>query len=85
METQRPRLIEGLTRLGCQVVPGAANYLLFRLPGTEDLKERLLRRGVLVRSCANYRGLGADWYRVAVRQAADNERFLRILGAELEE
>ena len=85
VETQRPRLIEGLTRLGCQVVPGAANYLLFRLPGTEDLKERLLQRGVLVRSCANYRGLGADWYRVAVRQAADNERFLRILGAELEE
>ena len=85
VEAQRPRLIEGLTRLGCQAVPGAANYLLFRLPGTEDLKERLLRRGVLVRSCANYRGLGADWYRVAVRQAVDNERFLRILGAELEE
>ena len=82
---ERPLLQEGLERLGCRVIPGGANYLLFRAPGVTDLKERLLRRGVLVRSCANYRGLGPDWYRAAVRQRADNERFLRILGAELEE
>ena len=84
LDAQRPLLTEGLTRLGCQVIPGAANYLLFRLTGVADLKERLLRRGVLVRSCANYRGLEPDWYRVAVGQAENNERFLRILGAELE-
>ena len=84
LDAQRPLLTEGLTRLGCQVIPGAANYLLFRLTGVADLKERLLRRGVLLRSCANYRGLGPDWYRVAVGQAENNDRFLRILGAELE-
>ena len=74
-----------LAALGCEVIPGSANYLLFRPAGVTDLKERLLRRGVLLRSCANYRGLGPDWYRAAVRQPADNTRFLRILGAELEE
>lgn len=82
---ERPLLQAGLERLGCRVIPGSANYLLFRAPGVHDLKERLLRRGVLVRSCANYRGLGPDWYRAAVRQRADNERFLCLLGAELEE
>lgn len=85
LEVQRPLLAEGLSRLDCRAVPSSANYLLFRLPGVTDLKERLLRRGVLIRSCANYRGLGPDWYRISVHQAADNERFLRILGAELEE
>lgn len=85
LEVQRPILEQGLTRLGCQVIPGSANYLLFRLPGIRDLKERMLRRGVLLRSCANYRGLGPDWYRAAVRQPADNEAFLRMLNAELEE
>ena len=85
LEVQRPLLEQGLTLLGCQVIPGSANYLLFRLPGICDLKERLLHRGVLLRSCANYRGLGPDWYRAAVRQPADNEAFLRILRAELEE
>ena len=82
---ERPLLQAGLEGLGCRVIPGSANYLLFRARGVTDLKERLLRRGVLVRSCANYRGLGPDWYRAAVRQRADNERFLRMLGAELEE
>ena len=85
LEQCRPMLGQELARLGCHVVPGEANYLLFRLPGVSDLKERLLRRGVLVRSCANYRGLGPDWYRVAVRQEKDTIRFLRVLGAELEE
>lgn len=85
LECQRPLLKQGLEKLGCQVVPSQANYLLFRLPGVPDLKERLLLRGVLVRSCANYRGLGPDWYRVAVRSEDDNNRFLRIMGAELEE
>ena len=85
LECQRPLLAQGLKNHGCQVVPSQANYLLFRLPGVHDLKERLLRHGVLVRSCANYRGLGPDWYRVAVRSEEDNTRFLRILGAELEE
>ena len=85
LQVQRPLLQQGLERLGCQVVPGEANYLLFRLPGAADLKERLLRRGVLLRSCANYRGLGPDWYRAAVRSEDDNNRFLRIMGAELEE
>ena len=82
---ERPLLQAGLEGLGCRVIPGSANYLLFRARGVTDLKECLLRRGVLVRSCANYRGLGPDWYRDAVRQRADNERFLRLLGAELEE
>ena len=84
LECQRPLLAQGLKNHGCQVVPSQANYLLFRLPGVHNLKERLLRRGVLVRSCANYRGLGSDWYRVAVRQEQDTIRFLRVLGAELE-
>lgn len=85
LQQQRPILQQGLAELGCEVIPGSANYLLFRLPGVENLKERMLQRGVLLRSCGNYRGLGQDWYRVAVKMADDNARFLRILGAELEE
>ena len=83
--SERPQLLRGLAALGCRVIPGGANYLLFCLPGVFDLKERLLRQGVLLRSCANYRGLGPDWYRVAVRQAAENETLLRALGAALED
>ena len=74
---QRPRLAAGLAALGCQVLPGEANYLLFRC-GT-PLAEPLRRRGILLRSCANYHGLGPDWYRTAVRTGPENRRLLAAL------
>lgn len=83
LETARPSLQRGLTALGCQVVPGEANYLLFRLPGVTDLKARMLGRGILLRSCANYRGLGPDWYRTAVRTPGENQILLDTLAAVL--
>ena len=75
----RPGLAAGLTAAGCTVVPGQANYLLFRLPGVADLKEKLLGREVLIRSCANYHGLGPDWYRVCVKGETENRRLLAAL------
>lgn len=76
---RRPALMAGLNALGCQVIPGSANYLLFRMPGIVDLKQRLLTRGILVRSCANYRQLSAQWYRISVQSEEENARFLHTL------
>ena len=44
--------------------------------GGEDLKERALARGVLLRACGNYHGLGSDWYRVCVGGREQNRRLL---------
>ena len=60
-----------------QVWPGQANFLLFRAEGVVDLKERLVERGILIRSCANYHGLGPDYYRTAVRLPGQNDTLLR--------
>ena len=79
LEGERPALAEGLSALGLDVVPGQANYLLFRAAGAADLKEKMVTQGVLIRSCANYHGLGEDWYRVCVGQAEQNERLLAAL------
>ena len=75
---ERPRLAAGLAALGCRVCPGEANYLLF-FHGAPDLPGRLGKRGVLVRDCSNYHGLGPGWYRAAVRTEAENTAFLTIL------
>ena len=74
-----PPWSDGLAALGLEVVPGQANYLLFRAAGAADLNDRILTRGVLIRSCANYHGLGNDWYRVCVGQAEQNRRLLAAL------
>ena len=63
--------------LGLRVIDGKANYLLFRAPA--DLNERLRPLGTQVRSCANYPGLGPEWYRTAVRTAPENARLLELM------
>ena len=78
---QRPRLTAGLRALGLRVLEGRANYLLFQWQGQgpETLGEALRQKGVVLRSCANYPGLDASWYRTAVRTGPENEQLLKTL------
>ena len=68
--------------LGLRVLDGRANYLLFQAP--ETLGEALRQRGAVLRSCANYPGLGPGWYRTAVRTGPENEQLLKLLAEVLE-
>ncbi len=77
IEREREFLTAGLKRLGFTVYPSNANYLLFR--AEEELYERLLAEGVLIRQCGNYRGLGEAYYRICVGLHKDNEQLLEIL------
>lgn len=74
---QRNFLAQGLRSLGLQVIPGKANYLLFRC--TTPLTLPLRKRGILLRSCSNYLGLDENWYRTAVRTETENRRLLAAL------
>ncbi len=79
------RLREGLAAAlgalpGLEVFPGAANFLLVRGPG--DLVERLARRGVLVRGCEPFMGLGPGYFRVAVRGEAENAALVAVIREE---
>ena len=75
---ERPYLAAGLAALGCRVCPGEANYLLF-FHGAPGLSHRLAERGVLIRNCSNYCGLGPGWYRAAVRGREENAAFLAAM------
>jgi len=74
---ERPRLKSSLESIGLYVCPSDANYLLFQ--GPKGLAERLQLRGIAVRNCANYPGLGTGWYRIAVRMAEENDRLLAAM------
>ena len=78
ISAQRRSMTEALKELGCDVIPGEANYLLFACP-ERKLCIRLRQKGVLLRDCSNYPGLGAGWYRCAVRGQEENTAFLRAL------
>ena len=66
---------------GLQPYPGAANFLLVR--GPDGFPERLARRGVLVRGCGPFYGLGPEFFRVAVRSAEENGRLVAAIREEL--
>lgn len=74
---ERAWLFRRLAGLSLRVIPGEANYLLFRSP--RPLEEPLARRGILLRNCGNYVGLDGTWYRAAVRTRTDNRRLMEAL------
>jgi cobyric acid synthase CobQ/L-threonine-O-3-phosphate decarboxylase len=77
----RSGLESALGRLGVTVFPGSANYLLCRSenPDAFALQEKLAKSRILIRNCANYAGLDARYFRVAVRGAEENGRLVQAL------
>lgn len=60
--------------------PSSANFILVKIDGPADeVVEKLASRGILVRSCSNYRGLDGEYLRVAVKGRRDNRMLLDVL------
>ena len=77
---QKEKLMQQLLFLGIDVIPGKANFLLFRSPHRFDLKEALLEKGILIRACDNYPGLPHNgFYRICVRNEDDNQKLVDAL------
>ena len=82
VSAERRRMSAALTALGLRVIPGEANFLLFQSTHL-CLAEELRARGILIRDCANFAGLGPGWYRTALRTTAENDALLTALGEVL--
>ncbi|MDR3213299.1 MAG: threonine-phosphate decarboxylase CobD [Azoarcus sp.] len=79
---ERAFLAGRLRSLGIEVFPGEANFLLLRC--NRPLHEPLLRRGILVRSCANFSGLDETFYRIGIKTHPQNAELLRAIGETLD-
>jgi len=70
------------------VYPSAANYLMVKMEikgsSVREMADYLLRKGIAVRECSNYRGLDERFFRIAVRTREENERFLETIDEFLE-
>ena len=74
---ERAYLSAALEKLGLNVIPSETNFLLFS--GPAGLDAPLRERGIALRSCENFRGLGPGWYRAAVRSREESRAFLSAL------
>ncbi|MCR5283576.1 MAG: aminotransferase class I/II-fold pyridoxal phosphate-dependent enzyme [Lachnospiraceae bacterium] len=77
IQKERRFLEDGLRDMGLFVFASNAPYLL--LKGPKDLYQKLLQKGILIRDCSDYEGLGSGYFRIAVRQHAENEVLLQTI------
>lgn len=61
------------------VYEGAVNFIFFKINSNLNLREELIKEGILIRSCSNYIGLDERYYRVAVRTRRENIKLLNDL------
>lgn len=78
IKSEREYLSKELTRLGFKVFKSDANFLLIK--GQEGIGQALLKRGILMRECENFRGLDKRFYRVAVKTRPENDILIKELG-----
>jgi len=63
----RSAMAAGLSGLGLNVVDGRAPFVLFSVPDAELVRKHLHTRGIAVRRCDTFVGLGDDYLRATVR------------------
>ncbi|MDO5132960.1 MAG: aminotransferase class I/II-fold pyridoxal phosphate-dependent enzyme [Eubacteriales bacterium] len=76
--SERSRIAAALREMGFTVFPGEANYIFFSADSV-DLTDALLEKGILIRDCSNYPGLGKGYYRAAVKLPEENDVLLDAL------
>lgn len=74
------KMLEGIP--GIVPFQSAANYLLLKIKTNAtagQLYRAMLRDNLIIRRCGNYRGLDERYFRLAVRNEAENERMAAAL------
>lgn len=81
LSAEQPRLFSLLDSLqGITVWAPRANYIFLRCDVAGlDLQQALLEHLILIRSCANYPGLDARYYRVAIKSPQNNDLLVSAL------
>ena len=77
VKSERERVVQELNAMGIDRVYGEADYLLFH--AREDLADELETRGILLRRCENYSGLGPSWFRLGLKKREDNDILLKAM------
>jgi len=86
VQREKRFLQERLGRIpGLKPFPSEANFILVCTQETgktsREIQSSLIRRGIIVRDCSSFRGLGNNFIRVAVKRRKQNEKLMKALSA----
>lgn len=84
IKQERYFLFEHIKKIkGLKPYPSLANFLLIEIMRNDLnsalLKEELLKEGLLIRDCSNFRSLDNNFIRIAVRSHEENMKLIRAL------
>lgn len=87
LAADRDHLLRRLAHVPNLTVAGepASAFVAVRLAGADKIRLELRERGYAVRRGDTFPGLGADWLRIAVRDTATTDAFVRTLTEIIEE
>ncbi|MDE5910098.1 MAG: aminotransferase class I/II-fold pyridoxal phosphate-dependent enzyme [Lachnospiraceae bacterium] len=77
IEKERQYMEKGLMQIGLRTFPSVSNFIT--LYSDKPLYEKLLKRGILIRDCSNFRGLEKGFYRIAVKNRNENKMLLMTI------
>lgn len=82
---ERQYLFENLSGIkGLKLYPSNSNFMLCNLmhsaiKSAGILNEALVKKGIVIRNCSNFRGLSENFFRVAVRKRWENLKLISAL------
>lgn len=79
VKKQRQYVTDEMNKLNIKLYESYANYIFFKLTDDLNLYEELLKRGILIRNCSNYRNLDDSFYRIAVKSEFENKILIENL------
>ncbi|MCR5607995.1 MAG: aminotransferase class I/II-fold pyridoxal phosphate-dependent enzyme [Lachnospiraceae bacterium] len=77
IKREKSYLVEKIRENGIEVYDSCTNFLL--LKSNVNLYEEMLKQGILIRDCSNYRGLEKGYYRIAIKKHEENEKFIEAV------
>ena len=84
MEKERNYLYNELKKVNyLKIYEPSVNFIFFKINKKIDLKEELLKKNILIRSCSNYHNLNEMYFRIAVRTHEENIKILKAINSIL--
>ncbi len=81
LREETPRFVNELEKTGLfKVYQPSVNYILMKLLPknieVNQLREKLIQEGVLIRDCSNFKGLSNRFIRIAIKDTGSNQQLL---------
>ena len=79
IKSEKDFLEGSFRKIGIEFLPSDANFYLLKFNNANEIILSLLKKGILVRDCSNFKGLDGSYIRIAVRSRWENKILIKAL------